>query len=328
MRLYELRSNPKSNVKINAAVELNKIYSAHSNEELYIHFGNELKFGLNPSPEYNTTPLGMYAYPLEYVIQMGLEHIPYAATSKYIWIFKFIGDKSKLWNLGDPISEDFAYDLEDSVMTVLGDDAQYDLDGAEEDFISTGGYGDDNDEDHYGELYNTGMVAYYSITSCVNNAVNYGYVSNMPLTLRKILTTVGLSGVVDPGTGRIHRSERTQAVFFNPKDLAVIDMLNNNIFGKNAVMNKAIASKSRYNPEHAYSQATYYKNADPGVEPSRDIIDSLLQSPLFAAKYAIEIMGKPWPEAEQKIKQNDKLWQQYISHFGLDNNGNELNHTT
>jgi len=50
------------------------------------------KIGVNPRAEYSgeessSTPYGIYAYPVSYILQVGIENVPFAGDRPYFWIF-------------------------------------------------------------------------------------------------------------------------------------------------------------------------------------------------------------------------------------------------
>ena len=77
-------------------------------------------------------------------------------------------------------------------------------------------------------------------------------------------------------------------------------------YEEKADIRKAIDTISKV-PEMAYEYALYnlrgkrFKKAEPAI----------MKHPEFAYKYAADILNKPWPEAEQYIKQDSKWWIRY-----------------
>lgn len=78
--------------------QLQIIKNEHPNESLYVHFTDGVnvrnskgltnkipKFGINPMADDGNTPLGVYAYPIDYVLK---ERVPYGAERKHMLVFK------------------------------------------------------------------------------------------------------------------------------------------------------------------------------------------------------------------------------------------------
>lgn len=186
--LIEARRNPELNPKIDTLDQLISIFQSHSREydSIFVTFTEFNKLGANPQSKFHT-PLGIYAYPLSYVIKQKL-NVPYQSNARYIQVFKLLSFDN-IWELQDP-----------SQVKVI--------------------------KQKISKVYdkvngNTPNLLWYSLYQDFNNPFNQSNNNddNEGLRVRKILTSAGISGVIDYNGGIIHENEPTQAVFFNTKIL-------------------------------------------------------------------------------------------------------------
>jgi len=182
------------------------------------------KLGINPRSHYNT-PLGIYAYPAEYVLEkvgrkLPLDKLPFAGDQPWVNIFRVSKD-SNVIDL-DEVTEDmyneycqrFSEILSKShkspiertnkIVAVLKDEAN------RESRVKTPG----------GKLWYVSMEVSKEIADL--------YVEkSRSLSWNKLFRDVGIDGFIDMGKGIIHPSEPTQAVFFSMKPIQVLDRIEN-----------------------------------------------------------------------------------------------------
>lgn len=100
--LIEARRNPEQNPKVSINnVIYDAVKAANGNDiagtsNIFVSFTTVDKLGINPKSEYNT-PLGIYAYPGEYVYkEIGLNKptydLPFAGDNKYVNLFSAAGN--------------------------------------------------------------------------------------------------------------------------------------------------------------------------------------------------------------------------------------------
>jgi hypothetical protein len=101
--IVEARKNPEQNPKLTPDEQLDQIVERYG-DDLFVRLSGIPKFGANPTAEYNTTPLGFYAYPADYTIENGINGLPYPRSdspdSRYVVVFKLMPN-AVVWNLGD-----------------------------------------------------------------------------------------------------------------------------------------------------------------------------------------------------------------------------------
>jgi hypothetical protein len=102
--LLEARKNPDQNPKLTPDEQLDQIVERYGAYNLFVRLSGVPKFGANPTAEYNTTPLGLYAYPADYTIDNGINELPYplpdSPDSRYVVVFKLMPN-AIVWNLED-----------------------------------------------------------------------------------------------------------------------------------------------------------------------------------------------------------------------------------
>jgi hypothetical protein len=192
--ILEARRNPEQNPKVSPLDQLTALHTKYP--DAYVRFVDVPKLGANPRSVHGT-PLGICAYPIEYVIQRGMK-VPYAGEARYIVVF-VTKPGAVLWNLGEVDVEDILPKIVKSTEGVTGVDLTQNL------------------------IYNTQSKNPRGIWSLMYNALSNVY--NGGLAARKILTNAGLDGVVDPGEGIIFNREPFQSIFFNTKILHQVGLI-------------------------------------------------------------------------------------------------------
>lgn len=222
--LYEKRRNPVLNPKKSVLKQLREIYVEYPNA--YITFTSIAKVGINPQSKWQT-PLGIYGYPLGYVIKKNLK-VPYAGTSPYITIFDYNGNylviAGSVLNFGERGNMEDVY--EKTQKDVRG--AYLKIQKGIKEVLGLGGeisLSSDN-------LSMKGIwkVMYDSISKYLGDGEEYRSFNDnekYKMLTRKILIAAGYDGVLDHGLGVIHKNEPTQGVFFFRSKLSIIRMIDN-----------------------------------------------------------------------------------------------------
>jgi hypothetical protein len=176
--------------------------------------------GINPTSRYNT-PIGIYAYPAEYVIQkvgskLPLNKLPFAGDEPWVNIFR-VSENSNVIDL-DEVTEDMYneycqrfYEILNKRFSIVVTNkvfARFKEEAKTEARVKTPG----------GRLWYVSMQTSKAITDPGK--------SNS-ITWNKLFRDVGIDGFIDMGKGIIHPSEPTQAVFFSMKPIQVLDRIEN-----------------------------------------------------------------------------------------------------
>lgn len=182
-------------------------YSKVDVEKYYITFVAVDKVGINPQTPYDT-PMGVYTYPLKYVLEE--EHVPFRGdnSSNKIKILKRFSEKGLTSDATDK-------ELEDCEKLMIEKYGMLDRDV--EDFKRVSNKRDNN----YGKIWNI-------TRRCANliNRQNNKDKAIIPKSISmwtKLLLELGYEYSEDDGKGIIHPNEPHQAVFFSPKAYKVVD---------------------------------------------------------------------------------------------------------
>lgn len=296
MDLIEARKNPDQNIKLSTMQQFDVVMKNHDTKNLYVTFSDIPKLGANPQSSFRT-PLGIYAYPINYVKSKGIIQVPFAGNRHYIIIFKC--DSNKLWNLQieSPKIKSSIVDTLDSL------NIQIDIPNLEK------------------QPTNILWKAIYRALK---------FESNIGILVRKILSKSGIIGVLDNGTGTIHEKEPIQAVFFDISELELVTILDNKrtteLFQSNInsatqlslTHFKQILKLGRKQPPKVEQQIL--KNSDYATQYSIKILKRrwleaepiILTSPSNTILYANELIKGRWLEAEPILKIHPKYAYLYI----------------
>lgn len=284
--------NTKRQARTSTDNELKVIAEKYGTDDIFITFTNVDKFGVNPQTTYNT-PVGLYAYPLEYVRYRGIERIPFAAGGNYIWVFRNNFSDENTWNLSEDVSDPVFYEnFVDAVRNTTG---------------------------QFPRILNiTNRRLWYFMYDAVEQAG-----MKKSTTTHKILKNLGLYAIIDSGEGIIHKAEPTQSVFLNTSKLQVLDKINNQH------KNSGYPAEPKFKEEPPQPEKYLNKNSTPqqaylfALKKGRRIpkYEKLIASdPTLAFLYFHKIINKGkkegerhqrWPEAEATIDKDPIIAKKY-----------------
>ena len=226
--LLEARRNPHLNPRIDP-IDTFSMYANKPN--MFVTFTQLPKVGINPQSNYNT-PIGVYSYPLKYVLERAYQKgslfgaAPFASDAKYVHLFQqtsrnifdvstygksqYEMDVRKLYNYFDNI-------IGVDVRGVANDTASLHKEIASE----MGGFS-------YGRrMWNL----IYKLIDYFTNG------SKVTVEATRILFRVlGYDAVYDlDGKGVIHSNEPTQAVHFNTQTIRVVESFSNKEMGQDRI---------------------------------------------------------------------------------------------
>lgn len=186
---------------------LQKNYSKVDVEKYYITFVAVDKVGINPQTPYET-PIGVYTYPLKFVLEE--EHVPFRGdnSSNKIKILKRVSENGLTINATDKELE-ACEKLMTEKYNISERDITFDKD--------TKGQRNNN----FGKIWNITRKC----ADRINRQNNRGK-ALIPKSISlwtKLFLELGYDYAEDDGKGIIHPAESTQAVFFTPKSYKVID---------------------------------------------------------------------------------------------------------
>lgn len=300
--------NEVGNTKYNILSKLQTIFDNDSNNnQLFITFTLHKKFGINPKSSFDT-PLGIYAYPLTYVLSRKLD-VPYAKNCPYIWVFRSTDCFS--------LQSKFDISIKNNIISQL-DNMNIDVDYTLEDATTNEG-------------------VYRGLKRSVRNSTEK--VTNVQF--RTILISAGIKGIVDNGSGTIHKAEPTQAVFFFVPDLEIISLLQQFSIVKDTPPSETTDSHISF--DQYYQNVVVNKNKrnvdieqqivfeQPPTEDqlTRFIFNNIMQkggriqflekyiatSAEASVSYARDVLIRRFRRGENTIKQNPTLWGLYRKQF-------------
>lgn len=205
MHLNELRRNPSKNTK----ESLIDFLSKYPND--YVRFSDQNKVGINPRFTYYDTPLGVYAYPINYVLKhlrlgQNREIIFYPnhtfIENKFIHILEYTGNNEELLVIDTNIPI-----LEIYKKRYLKFISKYDK------LLSNSKIVDIND-------INNTYIFYRRLESLF---YNLNIETKMEIFWTYCLRQCGVNAILDKGQGLIHSAEPAQIGFLSPKIYKIKD---------------------------------------------------------------------------------------------------------
>lgn len=188
---------------------------------VFVHFTNLEKIGVNPQSDYKT-PIGIYAYPIDYVLEKNyIRHLPFAGDRKFLYVLKAQNPPLDLQKIDDLQFKKFFKELKklypQKVKILIA-----------------------NRWENYALVDTPGGLLW---------SLLYQVSAGNPATWNKIMRQLGINGVLDNGDGIIHVNEPTQAMFTSIQDLKILEVVTGNEGGGSPFMLEYMASR---NPEQFY----------------------------------------------------------------------------
>lgn len=235
--IVEARKNPELNPKVSVNQYIDQAMSSAGKvpgtniTNLFVSFTKLPKLGINPGSKYNT-PLGIYAYPADYVVETtkgkyAMSELPFAGNQPYANIFQGRGNivdlntislqdesiyNNKLWEYAKRLPEvDFTKHYA-APGTDWPDIVDRTIDSA---------------DDYAKERRLPGGRLWYTTWKLSGYIATY-LKKHAPLVWNELFRQVlGIDGCIDTGKGIIHPSEPVQAVFFSLGGTKLISTVQN-----------------------------------------------------------------------------------------------------
>jgi hypothetical protein len=285
IELVEARRNPEQNQKASVLDRLKWIYAQHG--DAYVTFTKVDKLGINPRSDYNT-PLGIYAYPIKYVIDEEGD-VPFAGNNPYIQVF--LPPSEGLWVM-DKFDKAVTHHLL-AGLDKLGIKPSPQLINATQTNKQWYGLYDScyahlHDEPDWG-----GFEKYHDEEDGGSGD------PRLSMLVRKVLMASGYRGVVDPGNGIMHINEENQAVFFIKSDLKHIDVIRN-------INSDLISSIKKYKVGQVWPTlvSTLFFGSFDGISDRIPAIEQhVLHYPMatIPRHYIYSVFPKGWPAYERVL---------------------------
>lgn len=277
--LDELRRNPEQNVRVSGWDQFVNIYNQYAQtgdtSNLYISLTELEKLGVNPMSEHET-PNGIYAYPADYVIKTkSFEKLPYANEQPWVNVFTAKPDANivRIDTMTKEQAQGYLQKLINSYPE-RADEIKELIKAAPKNAFADDGW---DDVPGRKKLKKVPGAQLWYVTFELSEW-------NMNLW-NKLFRSMGIDGALDLGSGIIHHMEPTQAVFFNPAAVNLINRFPNNTQPSEKSINKRRAAgqeqtktKRSLNSSseqeqiewmkrlHNYENFKYIKNPSPKVQ--------------------------------------------------------------
>jgi hypothetical protein len=272
--IVEARKNPELNPKESVNKQLKDLYDATTDtipgsniKNLFVSFTDLDKLGINPTSRYNT-PIGIYAYPAEYVLKkigekQSTQLLPFAGDKPWVNIFRATGNVVDLDTIDSDTVSQYLKTLKDTFVDKKIPDDEF------KHIFKQAGTGATHRTRSGILWYFTKLLADYvdqqsnDMTKPNTKAVAKSASVTWQSILRKILK---IDGMVDDGEGIIHENEPTQAVFFNPAAIEVVKRIPNKY---NPITMKARVKQGKEKAEELKTDIKMlrkYLNKNPSIE--------------------------------------------------------------
>lgn len=212
--LFEARREPQDNVKPYINVQLKNQLSDTRDQiagvpNIFANFMGIEKLGINYSPDYETTPLGIYAYPVEWLVNRYYsrkDYDIYASDSPYVNLIKVQGNIVNLTTMTDGQAASY-YDAIQrfwgKAIAVnpkhLGDEMVKHIEAAKTE----------------APVSDLAGGRFWYLTRLVSEDIASATGKKMINVWNILLRNIGIDGAVDNGSKIIHEAEPTQAVFLS-----------------------------------------------------------------------------------------------------------------
>jgi hypothetical protein len=194
------------------------LYKYQGRDDVFCSFTKIPKLGINPKSEWMLTPNGIYCYPVDYLLTRVKDEFfsTFAGTSPYLYVFE-VSDLSNILIFKKSNSSLASQFKSDSSVIFPWEDRLKELSVVQK-----------MGEKRYLKFKN-------GLQSRGGVRTDQGFVWEMTRLLSRgnihrwtgLLREMGVTGARDYGTGTIHPSLETQAVFFDFSLLRVLDVINN-----------------------------------------------------------------------------------------------------
>lgn len=224
--LLEKRKTPELNIKLTPLEQLENIKNQYGERNIYVRFVSIPKLGHNISYGHET-PIGIYAYPLSYVLGMQMA-VPYQSESRYIVVFKVLDD-ANLWDVTKNDIGEIKPKLLKAITKFISPHTLASLYPPSKDITTS--------KQLWDYMYTCIKTDLY--TSKQENKVRNK--KERSIMARNILVSIGIDGVTENTSGFdvIHENEPVQSVFFNVSKLKQIDLIDTQLNKINKITDKS-----------------------------------------------------------------------------------------
>ena len=279
-QITEARKNPKQNKKVDTLSQIKQ--SAREYPNSFVTFTTIDKVGINPRTEF-ATPIGIYSYPIQYVIDEDLD-LPYPNKYNHIIIFE-PNSNANIITI-DQLNK-MKPQLDQAIHKILGK------------------LWNSTTNNMWHHVYNNiqSNIQNKSVQYNGRETVNKRQIA---IIARKIFTTANIDGIVDDNdSGTIHSNEQTQAVFFSKSNIRVIKQIfvSNKQYNNDKVSLHDVIQYNKYKSIPKWIQDAFdaHDFVHAVNKPIPELEHLLLTNTSIALEYSQNILKHRWPELEHLI---------------------------
>lgn len=215
--LAEARAHPDQNpkVSVNQAIET---YADSHDQPTYVSMTDLDKLGINPKSGFDT-PVGLYAYPTDYVLKLvaggkSLAQLPYGGSAKYANLFTFSGNVVRLDALDQSTVDQYYVQIKQLWTKLTGSRAVAQIDKIIAQAPS--------------KAKPTGLVGaeFWYVTWAVSELIAKKLGRNQVVLWSKLFQLLGIDGLLDRA-GIIRPKEPVQIVFFTMEGIDDVERVYN-----------------------------------------------------------------------------------------------------
>lgn len=235
MKIHDILNETRSHSDQNPKISINQIIAdrlaATSDtvagmKNLFVSFTRIEKLGINPGSKFKGTPLGIYAYPADYVFRRaGLTKplksptLPFAGEFPFVNLFNAQGLILNLGKFTNAQLEKLFPKFEQILIKVCKLKQSQAVHEVEE-LVSRSEFESESAEHAGSRLWHiTRELAETFLATALGSTTEIAW--------NKLFRLLSISGVVDPGLGIIDLREKTQAVFFSIDSIANVSRAEN-----------------------------------------------------------------------------------------------------
>lgn len=213
--IMEARRNPHLNPRYTLLQELQQLANKFGTDNVVVRFVTVLKLGINPKFSFESTPMGLYFYPIQYVLD-NFNSIPYAANFPYALVCKIVPN-AKIWNLPNTNVNTMKQQLKGAIHKMFPN-AKFDkLDNST----------------NIKELWNS--IAPTILSHHMHDAKPFQFAfvdsKSLPFNVvrdfRKLLVSMGIDGIWEGDNDIIYRNEPNQVVIFQTNKVKQLGVAGN-----------------------------------------------------------------------------------------------------
>lgn len=233
--LFEARSHPEQNPKISVNQAIID-YAADHNAPSFVSMTSLDKLGINPRSPFDT-PIGIYAYPIDYVIKLisggkSLDVLPYGGQAKYVNLFTASGNLINIDSLTSDQVDHYYDKLKQIWVKLSGSKSVAPINKLIQQSQQRGK-----------PLGSVGGQFWY-VTGNMAELITSKQSGTAVVIWSKLFRLLGIDGLIDNGAGIIRPKEPSQAVFFSSDLISDVERAFNKWSPQSVERGKQVGSRA------------------------------------------------------------------------------------